>query len=271
MYDDFSVLIGVYYKDNPVHFSEAMDSILTQTIKSNDIVLAIDGELSGRLKEVVKEYIQSYPEIHAYWLSQNVGQGASFHQILPKAKNEIVFRMDADDIAKIDRFEKQMNYLKLNPHVSLLSSNISEFEDTIDNIVSVRRVPQKNDEIIRFSKRWNPMNHPAVVFKKTDVLSVGGYEDFVRHEDYYLWVRMIMAGFVANNMPESLLYYRISSDNLKRRTSWDTVKHSIKFHYWMQKVGFSSFSDTAYTTIIMLTSYAIPNRLFTYIYKKIRS
>lgn len=267
MAENFSVLMGVYYKDNPEYFKQAIDSILSQTIKSNDIVLSIDGPIFDELLEVVNDYISRYKEIHPLWLPENIGQGKSFQKALPKCKNDIVFRMDSDDISISTRFEKQLQYLKEHPDVKLLSSTISEFIDTPDNVVTIKKVPETNAEIVNMAKRWNPINQPSAVFYKTMVLSVGGYQDFYRHEDYFLWVRILNAGFKAANIQESLLFYRLSPENLKRRMNWKTVKSSISFHKWKHKIGFASWLDTYYMIVVMLGVFITPDFIFEKIYK----
>lgn len=136
--------MGVYYKDNPDYFKQAMDSILKQTVKSQDIVLSIDGPIDGDLLEAVIEYIEKYSEIHPIWIPENIGQGKSFQLALPKCRSEIVFRMDSDDISIPTRFEKQLDYLDKHPNIKLLSSTISEFTDDSENIVTIKKVPETN-------------------------------------------------------------------------------------------------------------------------------
>ena len=259
--------MGVYYKDNPDYFKQAMDSILKQTVKSQDIVLSIDGPIDGDLLEAVIEYIEKYSEIHPIWIPENIGQGKSFQLALPKCRSEIVFRMDSDDISIPTRFEKQLDYLEKHPNIKLLSSTISEFTDDSENIVTIKKVPETNKEILRLARRWNPINHPSVVFYKSAVLSVGGNQDFYRYEDYFLWVRMLSAGFEAANIQESLLYYRLSQENLKRRMNWKTTVSAVKFHKWKYKIGFSNWFDTYYMIIVMVGIFLTPDFIFEKIYK----
>ncbi|WP_041168168.1 glycosyltransferase [Lactococcus cremoris] len=268
--NNFSILIGVYHKDVPEYFQQAMDSVLNQTIKSNDIVLSIDGPIYGDLLDTVNNYLIKYSEIHPIWLPENIGQGKAFQKALPKCQNEIVFRMDSDDICIPTRFERQLNYLLEHPEVRLMSSTISEFTDTTENIVTIKKVPETNNEIIKFARRWNPINHPSAVFYKSDVLAVGSYQDFYRYEDYYLWVRMLSAGYKAANIQDSLLYYRLSSENLKRRMNWRTTKSSLKFHQWKYKIGFTNWFDTYYMIVVMLGIFIIPDFIFEKIYKHLR-
>ena len=262
--------MGVYHKDNSEFFCQAMDSILNQTKKSNDIVLVIDGPIYDELLDNVKEYISKYPEIHPIWLPKNIGQGRAFQQALPECLNEIVFRMDSDDISVPTRFEKQLNYLIKHPEVKVLSSTISEFIDNVENIVTIKKVPERNDEIIRFSHRWNPINQPSAVFYKSVIISVGSYQDFYRYEDYYLWVRVLDAGYIAANIQESLLFYRLSSENIKRRTNWQTIKSAIKFYRWKHKIKFTNWFYTYYMIIVMLCIFITPDFIFEQVYKYIR-
>lgn len=255
---NFSVLIGLYSKDNPTYFKKAMDSILQQTIKSNDIVLSIDGPITGNLLEVAQKYIVDYPEIHPLWLPENIGQGRAFQKALPLCTNEIIFRMDADDISASTRFEKQLEFLNQHPEVKLLSSTISEFRDDIHDVISVYKVPTTNDEIVKTAKRRNPINQPSAVFYKSAVLEVGGYQDFYRHEDIYLWIRMMLAGYECANIEESLLYYRVNDDSFKRRYNLKTLKSVYDFNKWTRKVGFCTWKDSLVSNTRNTVGFLIP-------------
>ena len=60
-------------------------------------------------------------------------------------------------------------------------------------MTAIREVPQTNDEILNFMKKRNPFNHPCIMYKKSAIESVGGYQDFYLLEDYYLWIRALMS------------------------------------------------------------------------------
>ena len=114
---------------------------------------------------------------------------------------------------------------------SLLSSGIFELSDNVGKLIWKRVVPASNDEIIAYSPQRNPMNHPEVMFRKSKVENIGGYnEKFHLFEDYYLWIRMLQKGRVAANLDECL-YMRTPAGMFKRRDSFCYAKDMLKFRW----------------------------------------
>jgi len=261
------VLLCVYRHDDPTYFAEALDSLLAQTARSDDVVIAVDGPVGRDLADTISRYTAAHPEIRPCWLPQNVGVGRALQEVLPRCRHDIVLRMDADDVCVPDRAARQLAFLDAHPEVALLSATISEFVGTTDHVVTLRRVPATHAEIVEFARRWNPINQPAAVFRKQAALSVGGYQHFPRFEDYYLWVRMLAAGYRAANLPESLLYYRLSPQNLDRRRSWVATRSAVRFHLWKRRVGFANRCDTAYALMILIGAALAPGPVYRLIYR----
>ena len=266
----YSVLVGLYGGDDAGHLAQCLDSLLAQTVPSDDIVISVDGPIGGGLAETVDRYAATHPQIHPVHLPENVGQGRAYAQTLPTCRHEIVFRMDADDICVPDRMERQLAFLAEHPDVDLLSATIAEFEDDVDHVVSYRRVPPGHDEIVAMAKRWNPINQPAAVFRKSAALAVGGYQHFPRFEDYDLWVRMLMAGSKAANVQDPLVYYRLDPENLDRRRSWAATKSAWGFHLWKCRVGFAGIADTAYALTILTGAFLTPGPIYRWVYRHAR-
>ena len=265
--DRYSVLLGVYAKDNPAYFAAALDSLLRQSIRSDDIVLVVDGPISVELASVVSSYISRYPEIHPLWLPSNVGQGLAYNEALPLCRHDIVLKMDADDISLPNRAEIQLAFLTAHPEIDFVSTALAEFSDTPSNVTTVKKVPLLHNDIIKYAKRWNPINQPSVAFRKSAVLAVGGYQHFPRHEDYHLWVRMLMAGKKAANISEPLVYYRLSDENLERRRRGPAYKGAIDFHIWKHKVGLAGLFDTLWMIALMTIIRLMPAPIYRAIYR----
>ncbi len=107
MFQEFSVVISVYSKDDPVHFSMAIDSLLKQTVMPSEIIVAIDGPINGELLHKINQYAQ-IPIFSMFRLPQNIGLGASRHKAILRAKSEIIAVMDSDDICLENRFALQI-------------------------------------------------------------------------------------------------------------------------------------------------------------------
>jgi len=237
----FSVLISVYFKENSSFFEKALSSIWNdQTLQPTEIVVIKDGELTPELENVLHGFLKRAP-LKLITLDKNVGLGTALAIGLKACSCEIVARMDSDDICDPSRFEKQINFLINNPDISLLSANIAEFDVDHKNPSNIRTVPNSHKEIIEFSKLRNPMNHMAVMFRKTAVLDSGGYIPFLGYEDYYLWVRMLLKGYKAHNLQESLVYARVGNNMLARRQGFKFFKQEIKLQFEFVKLGHINF------------------------------
>lgn len=149
----------------------------------------------------------------------------------------MVARMDSDDIAYPDRCEKQLAVFNKLPEVSICSGIVEEFT-TDPKVVVARRVPPRaNAEIVEFAKSRNPFNHPCVMYKKTAVEAAGSYQDFYLLEDYYLWVRMLLAGYQGYNIQEPLLHMRAGSEMYARRAGWKYVRSQARLFKFIKDEG----------------------------------
>lgn len=210
----YSVLMSLYIRENPEHFRLALNSMIAQTIKPNEIVLVEDGPLTNELYTVVNEYKES---LRIVVNEKNLGLGLALARGMEECQNELVARMDTDDIAERDRCEKQLTYFDNNPEVSILGGQIEEFVANPEEVVGKRVVPEKDEALKEFMKKRCPFNHMTVMFKRSAVLDVGNYQDWFWNEDYYLWIRLALAGFKFANLSDTLVHARVSSDMYQRR------------------------------------------------------
>lgn len=144
----FSVAMSVYYKDNAVFFDRALQSITErQTIKPTEIVLVCDGPLNKQLDAVIDKYRKQYPIFKILRFKDNRGLGNALKLAIENTSNEIVARMDSDDISVPDRFEQQLKFFSNHSEVDIVGGNITEFIGDETNIVGKRIVPTKDSEI----------------------------------------------------------------------------------------------------------------------------
>ena len=290
-YRGYSVLMSVYHKekpeylkqaiesiqaqtlsqqDNPCFFRTAIESMLNQTVPANDFVLVCDGPLNEQLDSVIATKQQEMGEsLNVVRLAKNGGLGNALNEGIKHCKNELVARMDSDDIAYQDRCEKQMAVFNAHPEVSICSGIVEEFT-TDPNTVDAKRVPpETNAEIVEFAKKRNPFNHPCVMYKKSAVEAVGSYQDFYLLEDYYLWIRMLMAGYQGYNIQEPLLHMRAGSDMYLRRAGWKYAKTQARLFKFMKKQGFIGVGQYIKSCVIRSGSALAPNWLRKFMFERV--
>lgn len=261
-YSGYSVLMPVYYKEKPEFLKQAMESIQAQTLPTDDFVLVCDGPLRAALDEVIAAKQQEMGTVlNVVRLAENGGLGKALNEGIRHCKNELVARMDSDDIAYPNRCEKQLAVFNKHPEVSICSGIVEEFT-TDPDIVDARRVPpETNAEILAFAQKRNPFNHPCVMYKKYAVEAVGSYQDFYLLEDYYLWLRMLMAGYQGCNIQEPLLHMRAGSGMYLRRAGWKYAKTQIKLFWFMKQQGFIGKGQCLKSCVIRSGSSLAPNWL----------
>jgi glycosyltransferase involved in cell wall biosynthesis len=263
--------MSIYYKEKPEFFNRAMQSIWDeQTVKPNEIVLVQDGKLTDELYESINKWKKKLRNIlKIIPLERNVGLGDALNIGLQNCSYEIVARMDTDDIAKNDRFEKQLKIFE-NSNIDICSSWVSEFDNDENEIVSYRKLPQNHEEIIKFAKKRNPINHPAVMYKKSAVQSAGGYKKMMWFEDYYLWMRMILNGAKFYNIQESLVKMRAGYGQLERRSGLKYAKEEFKFYKEIYNIGFLNKNEFFINIITRIPIRIMPKFIIKTIYLILR-
>ncbi len=265
----FSVVMSVYKNDNPIAVREALESIVSQTLPPDEIVVVADGIISEDLEAIIKNMDYIHTELTFLPQEVNKGLGAALRIAVENAKHEYVARMDSDDISLPDRFEKQMRCFEKNDELSVVGGMITEFVDTPDNITGKRVLPCDDKDIKRFMRSRSGINHVTAIFKKKDLLRVGNYQPFFGQEDYYLWMRMIKQGCVFLNIPDVVVNVRSGKIQYARRGGYTYVKSQLTLFNYMYKEGVISLSRLFYNYFIrIVVQLFMPNQLRTWIYQK---
>lgn len=269
---EYSVLMSVYAKDRPEWLKLAIDSMLNQTASPSEFVLIVDGEVSDALDGVIDAAAREYPDIvKIHRLPVNGGLGAALSVGLPLCSREWVARMDADDISRLDRCEKQLNYLAAHPDIDILSGVIEEFNDVPERVAALRVPPLTHDKIVKRVKRRSPFNHMAVMLRRSKALEAGGYKNtYTRLEDHDLWLRMFRAGARGANLPDALVWARCGADMHSRRRGMSYARPLIKLYTDMRRSGDLGFAGYVVNVAGGTALSLMPPKLRAVVYKLLR-
>ena len=266
----YSVLMSVYYKEKPEYLKESLISIFNQTARPDEVILIKDGPVTMELEYVINKFLSEYDIFHVYSLKGNKGLGYALNYGLQYCNNEVVFRMDTDDISLKERARMQLDYLNKHPDVSVLGSYIEEFIDDSGNNLYVKQVPLSDNEIKRMLKKKNAINHPSVVFKKSHILAVGGYIELKLNEDYYLWVRMAEKGYIFANIEDPLVKMRVTDETYLRRGGLKYFITQNSIYKYMKKNNYISSVEYIYGYLIrFIFRVVLTNRLRKLAYTRI--
>ena len=264
----FSVAMCVYGGDRADWFKIAVDSILNQTAKPNEVVLVVDGPVPNELDEIICEY-EKMDIFKVIRFAENQGHGNARRAGLENCSNELVAIMDADDISVPYRFEKQLNAFAEDDALDIVGGNITEFVDEPENIVGQRVVFLEDSEIKQDLKKRCPMNLVTVMYKKSSVNKVGGFIDWYCEEDYYLWIRMHLANMNFGNVSDNLVNVRVGKEMYQRRGGLKYYKSEKALQKYMRKnkvIGFGTYFMNV--TKRLIVQVLLPNKLRGWVFKK---
>lgn len=205
------------------------------------------------------------------FLPQNQGLGNVLRLAINTASYDIIARMDSDDVAACNRFEKQLSYLNAHPEVSIVGSNITEYIGDESNIVARRMVPEQYGDIRHYMKRRCPFNHMTVLYRKEEVLRAGNYQHWFWNEDYFLWTRIQLAGSVFGNLKENLVNVLVGKDMYARRGGWKYFCSEAAIQGHMLTHQIISFPLYLYNTALRFGGQVVlPNCLRAKVFKMMR-
>ncbi len=263
-----SVLMSVYKNDDAAYLRSSIDSILGQTTTPDELVLVKDGPLASALEETLKSYAgRSSALFKVVSTGENLGLGGALAIGLRCCTNEIVARMDSDDISVPYRFEAQTSYMRRHPEIDVLGSWISEFDTDPDRPYAIRKVATEPDRIRKSALFRNPMNHMTVMFKKSAVASAGGYQHFLWFEDYHLWARLLRKGFCLANMPEVLVKVRAGESMISKRRGLAYSKHELMLQKEFLRIGFINKEIFLFNVLSKGVSRMLPQRALSILYR----
>ncbi len=266
---NFSVLMSVYAGENPIYLAQCLQSLTGQSVQPAEVVIVKDGPLTAALEEVLQQWNADYPGLFVFVsLAKNVGLGAALQAGLAHCRCELVARMDSDDISEPQRFQLQLEAFSQTKELALVGGQIGEFADDPDIITTQRIVPLAFQDIKIFSIKRNPFNHVTVMFRKAAVLQAGGYQSMPLFEDYWLWMRMLAAGFLMRNLPQLLVRVRVGNGMMGRRGGLQYIPKVYRFQKSLLQQKYITTGQFAYNVSVRTAACFLPSGWRKMVYQK---
>lgn len=201
-----SVVMGVNRVDP--FLGLAIESILNQTFKAFEFLIVVDSGCVD-VKQRISEFsagdsrvrILESPSVGGFAFALNMG--------IAESRSEYIARMDSDDISLPERLEEQVRYLDENEDVDVLGCRVQLIDSNSEKVERNYPYFQTNRQIRGVLPFRNPMMHPALMIRKSALLSVQGYKYGHTSEDHEMFIRMArnpMIGFY--NMDKVLFDHR---------------------------------------------------------------
>lgn len=222
----YSVLLPLAPWEAPAIVAQALASLAGQSQAPAQVVVSCDGPPPPALAAVLND---CGLELELVPGPGREGLGAVLARGLLACRHELVLRADADDICLDTRAARQVAAMLERPQLAALSAPLLEFQQDPAHPCGTRSVPRGCERLRGFSHWRNPLNHPAVILRRTAVLEVGNYQPAPGFEDYDLWLRLLGAGYSLDNLAEPVVLARVGAAHLQRRRGWTYARSEMAF------------------------------------------
>jgi glycosyltransferase involved in cell wall biosynthesis len=210
---------------------EALHSIASQTLSDYEVIAVDDGSTDGSL-QLLNDWAVRDARMHII-ARPHGGIIPSLNAGLAACQAGYVARMDADDRSHPERLAQQVAYLDDHPEVTVVSCLVSGFPqpqvregfriyiEWLNSLIS-------NEEMRREIFVESPLAHPSVVFRKEQIMQVGGYQEHVWAEDYDLWLRLYLTAAQFAKVPRVLFEWREIPGRLTRADSRYALENFLR-------------------------------------------
>jgi len=222
----YSVLLPLAPWESPPVLRAALASLVAQDLPPAQVVVSGDGPPPEAL---ALELERAKLPLDLVLGPGGEGLGPVLARGLLACREELVLRFDADDLCLPDRALRQVAAMVRCPDLAALSAPLAEFQEDPRQLRGCRTVPQGVDRLRRFSRWRNPLNHPAVILRRSRVLDAGNYRARPGFEDYDLWLRLLRRGDSLDNLAVPVVLARVGPAHLGRRQGWTYARREAAF------------------------------------------
>jgi glycosyltransferase involved in cell wall biosynthesis len=186
---------------------QTLASIAAQTCADYQVLAWDNGSTDGTIDELRSWIPARLPG--RVVVDRPAGLGASLAMMVETSETEFCARIDADDVNFPLRLETQLDFLRKNPEVAAVGSQVVRIDEAGREYAQHYALPLKHHDIVqRMLHAW-VMWHPTVLFRRQAVLDVGNYRNWEPLiEDYDLWMRLAVKYKLAN-IDACLVKYRV--------------------------------------------------------------
>ncbi len=222
-----SIVMPVFNSEKFV--GEAVESLLSQTFKDFELIIVDDGS-TDKSAEIISTFQDSRIRI----LSNLKNRGIVFsrNRGLKDIRGKFYAPFDSDDVARPDKFEKQIDFLNKNPEFAMIGSWANLIDEHGEKLPKKWKLKAKPEHIPPIMLFRNYFVHSSILVRKEFIENIVYEDGFDVVEDYKFCADLAFGSRVVN-YPDYLLKYRFHSKSAMRKDRQRMRNQDIKIYRYL--------------------------------------
>lgn len=209
--------------------SKTIESVINQTYTDWEMLLVDDCSLDNSA-DIVKKYMKKDSRIKYFKLKENSGAAIARNKALKESKGRFIAYLDADDLWKNEKLEKQVNFMLRNNY-AFTCTDYEKIDESGKSLNKIIRIPKKVNYNL-FLRNTIIQTVGVMVDTKLTGRNLLQMPNIRRRQDAATWCQLLKNGFDCYECPGSLSYYRVVSNSL----SSNKFKAMKMNWYWYRNI-----------------------------------
>jgi alpha-1,3-rhamnosyltransferase len=223
-----TVLIPSY--NHALYIEQLLNSVVQQSYGYESIELIVVDDCSTDNSAAI---IQKMADEHNFKFilnKKNQGICANINKGILLAKGEYICISGSDDYWSLDKLDLQVTHLENNPKAAVCSGNVIRVDGDGNDLIAEKQIsaPARTYTFKEVFLRDFPFSSTCAMIRKSVLTELGGYDETLKIEDYYMWLKIAAAGYELHFLKEIMGYYRIHATN--------TIHKSLIIYSEMAKI-----------------------------------
>ena len=207
-----SIIIPCY--NHARYIDQALDGVIAQDYSNIELIIIDDGSKDDSANKIRTRYAECQARFVRFEFRHrpNKGLSATLNEALAWCQGKYVSFIASDDIMLTHKTSTQVRYLEQHPEFSSLSANLEFIDDNGRTLGQTTQPAQEHhfdDTLVH-----NALLAPSQMHILSAVRAVGGFDPQIVIEDWYLWLKLLDAGYRVMFLSEVLVQYRKHDDNM---------------------------------------------------------
>ncbi len=227
MQEKVSIITPVYNSEK--YLKKTIESVINQTYLNWEMLL-VDDCSNDKSEEIIQKYVEKDIRVKYFKLKENSGAAIARNYALEQASGRFIAYLDADDLWRKDKLEKQVKFM-LDNNYAFTCTDYEKIDENGESLNKVIKIPQKVDYNL-FLRNTIIQTVGVMVDTKLTGKELLKMPNIRRRQDAATWCQLLKNGFDCYEVPECLSYYRVVSNSLSSN-KFKAIKMNW---YWYRKI-----------------------------------